>query len=287
MRTLGVHVGLPADGSWIEQAIDEEAELITRLRPGPPHRQGHCRMARGHPRPDAPLRRAAARAPATRPAPAGFRPACAENAQAARAAAREAREQLRSAGRRRARRRSRRAAQHPRPDLPPRRPRPARHGGSRHAPSPAARGAAAFSTGSPAEASVASCDAKVSVVVPVWNPGPNIQRCFDGLFAQTMPDTDYETRLRRRRLDRRHRRPARRGAHSARTARTSRSSTSRTPAGREGHATSAWTPRAVSTSTSSTTTTRSHRRARGAVQHGRPSATPTSSSASRRAIFAT
>jgi poly(ribitol-phosphate) beta-N-acetylglucosaminyltransferase len=33
---------------------------------------------------------------------------------------------------------------------------------------------------------------KVSVVVPVWNPGPNIQRCLDGLLTQTMADTDYE-----------------------------------------------------------------------------------------------
>ena len=33
---------------------------------------------------------------------------------------------------------------------------------------------------------------KVSVVVPVWNPGPNIQRCIDGLLGQTMPAGDYE-----------------------------------------------------------------------------------------------
>ena len=39
---------------------------------------------------------------------------------------------------------------------------------------------------------MSSSSPKVSVVVPVWNPGPNIQRCFDGLFAQTMADTDYE-----------------------------------------------------------------------------------------------
>jgi hypothetical protein len=36
MRALAAHVDLPSDGSWIEQAIEEEAALIPRLRPGPP-----------------------------------------------------------------------------------------------------------------------------------------------------------------------------------------------------------------------------------------------------------
>lgn len=33
---------------------------------------------------------------------------------------------------------------------------------------------------------------KVSVVVPVWNPGPNLQRCLDSLLSQSMPSQDYE-----------------------------------------------------------------------------------------------
>ncbi|MGI8882462.1 MAG: glycosyltransferase [Jatrophihabitans sp.] len=33
---------------------------------------------------------------------------------------------------------------------------------------------------------------KVSVVVPVWNPGPNLRRCVDSLLAQTMAAADYE-----------------------------------------------------------------------------------------------
>ena len=33
---------------------------------------------------------------------------------------------------------------------------------------------------------------KVSVVVPVWNPGPNLQRCLDSLLGQTMAPQDYE-----------------------------------------------------------------------------------------------
>ena len=33
---------------------------------------------------------------------------------------------------------------------------------------------------------------KVSVVVPVWNPGPNLQRCLDSLLGQTMAAEDYE-----------------------------------------------------------------------------------------------
>lgn len=32
----------------------------------------------------------------------------------------------------------------------------------------------------------------VSVVVPVWNPGPNLRRCVDSLLAQTMAPADYE-----------------------------------------------------------------------------------------------
>ena len=36
MRALGAQVGLPPDGSWIDQAITEETQLITLLRPGPP-----------------------------------------------------------------------------------------------------------------------------------------------------------------------------------------------------------------------------------------------------------
>jgi len=31
-----------------------------------------------------------------------------------------------------------------------------------------------------------------SVVIPVWNPGPSLQRCLDSLLAQTMPRPDYE-----------------------------------------------------------------------------------------------
>jgi glycosyltransferase involved in cell wall biosynthesis len=33
---------------------------------------------------------------------------------------------------------------------------------------------------------------KVSVVVPVWNPGKYIDRCVDSLLAQTMPPADFE-----------------------------------------------------------------------------------------------
>lgn len=33
---------------------------------------------------------------------------------------------------------------------------------------------------------------QVSVVVPVWNPGPNFQRCIDSLLAQTLPREQYE-----------------------------------------------------------------------------------------------
>lgn len=33
---------------------------------------------------------------------------------------------------------------------------------------------------------------KVSVVVPVWNPGPNLQRCVESLLGQTMAAADYE-----------------------------------------------------------------------------------------------
>lgn len=36
MRALGVHAGLPADGSWIEQAILDEVDLLAAVRPGPP-----------------------------------------------------------------------------------------------------------------------------------------------------------------------------------------------------------------------------------------------------------
>src|SRR5947209_4599417 len=32
----------------------------------------------------------------------------------------------------------------------------------------------------------------VSVVIPVWNPGPNLTRCIDSLLAQTMPVTEFE-----------------------------------------------------------------------------------------------
>lgn len=33
---------------------------------------------------------------------------------------------------------------------------------------------------------------RVSVVVPVWNPGPNLSRCTDSILGQTMPAVDYE-----------------------------------------------------------------------------------------------
>lgn len=33
---------------------------------------------------------------------------------------------------------------------------------------------------------------RCSVVVPVWNPGPNLDRCVDSLLGQSMPRTDYE-----------------------------------------------------------------------------------------------
>ncbi|MGI8677841.1 MAG: glycosyltransferase family 2 protein [Jatrophihabitans sp.] len=33
---------------------------------------------------------------------------------------------------------------------------------------------------------------KVSVVVPVWNPGPNLGRCLDSLLGQTLAPDDYE-----------------------------------------------------------------------------------------------
>ena len=35
-------------------------------------------------------------------------------------------------------------------------------------------------------------DPRCSVVVPVWNPGPNLVRCVDSLLGQTMPTGDYE-----------------------------------------------------------------------------------------------
>ena len=120
MRVLGGHVGLPEDGSWIEQAIDEEAELITRLRPGPPAGKDDAGWleeitARMHRYVERPLERQ----------PLGLRlPEQArrarENAQAARAAARDTREKLRAARAevRAAQEQSRRAAASPRPTAP-------------------------------------------------------------------------------------------------------------------------------------------------------------------------
>ena len=58
-----------------------------------------------------------------------------------------------------------------------------RRGAGRPGRSRGARAGAVFSTGLRTEAAL---PIKVSVVVPVWNPGPNIQRCLDGLLAQTM-----------------------------------------------------------------------------------------------------
>jgi protein-L-isoaspartate O-methyltransferase len=97
MRALGALVGLPEDGSWLEQAIEEEATLITRLRPGPPAGKDAAQWLddirnRLHGHVDRPLDRQ----------PLGLRlpdhaRRARENAQAARAQARSAREELRTA----------------------------------------------------------------------------------------------------------------------------------------------------------------------------------------------
>ena len=33
---------------------------------------------------------------------------------------------------------------------------------------------------------------KVSVIVPVYNPGPNIDECIESLLGQTLPPDEYE-----------------------------------------------------------------------------------------------
>jgi SAM-dependent methyltransferase len=97
MRALGADVGLPPDGSWLEQAIEEEATLITRLRPGPPAGKDAAQWldeirTRLHRHVDRPLERH----------PLGLRlpdqaRRARENAQAARAQVRTLREELRAA----------------------------------------------------------------------------------------------------------------------------------------------------------------------------------------------
>ncbi len=47
MRMLGEAVGLPADGAWIERAIAEETELLTRVLAGPPAGEQRARWCRG------------------------------------------------------------------------------------------------------------------------------------------------------------------------------------------------------------------------------------------------
>jgi hypothetical protein len=36
MRELGRHVGLPEDGSWLDDAVRDEVDLLAQIRPGPP-----------------------------------------------------------------------------------------------------------------------------------------------------------------------------------------------------------------------------------------------------------
>ena len=73
-------------------------------------------------------------------------------------------------------------------------------------------------------------------MVPVFNPGPDIEPLIDSLCAQTMAQSDREFIFVDDGFDRRDRRPPRRARRRAR--RRPVSCTSRTPAGRADHATS-------------------------------------------------
>ena len=83
-------------------------------------------------------------------------------------------------------------------------------------------------------------DLKVSVIVPVYNPGQYLQRCIDSIVGQSLPSAEYEAIF----VDdgSTDDSPARLDDLAARI-RTFASSTSPTRAGREGHATLGSTPR--------------------------------------------